>query len=81
MAQKFVTHNLLELLELAGLKLQLQLDTTPVTNPVLGVNWQLVKDWSERARYQQKSEAVARRIFQAVIDPASGVLPWIKGRW
>jgi hypothetical protein len=79
--QKSHTHNLLELLDLAGLKLQLQLDTTPAANPALGINWQLVKDWSERARYQQWKEAQARRLYQAVTDPANGVLPWIKGHW
>jgi HEPN domain len=78
--EKSYTHNLLQLLDLAGLRLQLQLDTTPDPN-LLGINWQLVKDWSERARYQQRTEAQARRLYQAVTDPANGVLPWIKGRW
>jgi len=68
------------LLDLAGLKLQLKLDTTPAPNP-LGINWQVVKDWNERARYQQKTEAEARRLNQAVTDPANGVLTWIKGHW
>ena len=75
------THNLLELLELAGLKLQLQLDTTPAANPALGIHWQRVKDWSERARYQQKAEIQARGLYQAVTDPSNGVLSWIKVHW
>jgi HEPN domain-containing protein len=79
--QRTCTHNLLELLEVAGLRLQLQLDTTPAANAALGVNWQLVKDWSERSRYQQTTEVMARSLYQAVIDPTNGVLPWIKGRW
>ena len=49
--QKSHTHNLAELLDLAGLRLQLQLAVTPAANPALGINWQSVKDWSERARY------------------------------
>jgi HEPN domain len=80
-AQKSFTHDLLELLELAGLRLQLQLDSTPATNPALGINWQQVKNWNEKARYQQKTEAEARRLYQATTDIANGVLPWIKGRW
>jgi HEPN domain-containing protein len=80
-AQKSYTHNLTELLDLAGLRLQLQLAATPAANPALGINWQRVKDWSERARYQQKTEAQARRLYQAVTDPANGVLRWIKGNW
>jgi HEPN domain-containing protein len=79
--QTSFTHNLVELLELAGLKLQLQLDMTPATNPVLAVNWQLVKDWDERARYEQKTESNARELYEAVIDPVNGVLTWIKVRW
>jgi hypothetical protein len=80
-AQQAFTHDVVELLKLAGLKLQLQLDTTPAANPALGVNWQYVKDWDETARYQQKSEAEARRLHQAVTDTNDGVLPWIKRHW
>ena len=80
-AEKSYSHDLIKLLDVAGLKLQLQLDTTPAANPALGVNWQYVKDWNERARYQQKTEAQARRLYQAVTDTANGVLPWIKSRW
>jgi HEPN domain-containing protein len=80
-AQKSYTHDLLDLLDLAGLKLQLRLDTTPAARPALGINWYLVKDWNERARYQQKTETQARRLYQAVTDTADGVLPWVKGHW
>jgi HEPN domain-containing protein len=80
-AQKSYTHDLLDLLDLAGLKLQLKLDTTPAANPALGMNWQLVKDWNERARYQQKTQAQARRLYLAVTDTADGVLPWVKNLW
>ena len=79
--QKSHTHNLAELLDLAGLRLQLQLAVTPAANPALGINWQSVKDWSERARYEQKTEAEARELFEAVTDPANGVLRWIKVNW
>ena len=79
--QKSHTHNLTELLDLAGLRLRLQLDATPAANRALGINWQRLKDWSEIARYQQKTEAQARRLYQAVTDPANGVLTWIKVNW
>ena len=42
--------------------------------PALGLNWQLVKDWNEKARYQQKTEAQARELYRAVTDIADGVL-------
>jgi HEPN domain-containing protein len=81
LARQAFTHDLVELLNLAGLKLELQLETTPAANPALGVNWQYVKDWGELARYQQKTEAEARRLYQAVTDPVDGVLRWIKLHW
>ena len=80
-AEKSYTHDLTKLLDMAGLKLQLQLDTTPAANPALGINWQLVKDWNERARYQQKTEPQARRLYQAVNHNADGVLIWIWNHW
>lgn len=79
--EKAYTHDLTRLLDLAGLKLQLKLDTTSAANPALGINWQHVKDWSERARYQQKTEPQARRLYQAVTENANGVLTWIKNHW
>jgi HEPN domain-containing protein len=79
--QRAFTHNLSALLDLAGLRVQLQLDTTAAANPALGLNWQTLKDWSEEARYRQTTEADARRLFEAVTDPANGVLPWIKAHW
>ncbi len=79
--EKAYTHDLTKLLDLAGLKLQLERDTTSATNQALGINWQHVKDWSERARYQQKTEPQARRLYQAVTDNANGVLTWIKNHW
>jgi hypothetical protein len=81
LVQKAFTHNVMELLDHAGLKVQLKLDSTPAANPALGSNWQVVKDWSEKARYEQKTEAQARELYQALTDAVSGVLPWIKGHW
>ena len=80
-AQKAYTHDMLELVDLAGLKLQLKLDTTPAANPQLGLNWQRVKDWNERARYGQLTEPQARGIYDAITDLVNGVLPWIKAHW
>ena len=81
LAQRAYTHDLQDLLDLAGLNLHLKLDTKPAPNPTLGNNWQLVKDWNERARYETKTEAQARELYDAVTDTANGVLQWIKGHW
>jgi HEPN domain-containing protein len=75
------THDLTRLLDLAGLRLEFQRDTTPAANPTLGANWQAVRNWDESVRYELKTEPEARRLYQAVTDPADGVLTWIKKRW
>jgi HEPN domain len=80
-AQRAFTHNLIELLDLAGLRVRLQLDSTPAANPDLGLNWQEVKNWDEKVRYQQRTEAQARALYRAVTDVGNGVFPWIKRHW
>jgi hypothetical protein len=48
----------------------------------LELNWTIVKDWDESARYERKrTRAEAIGLFDAIIDPVHGVLPWIKSRW
>jgi HEPN domain-containing protein len=79
LAEKCWTHDIETLIKAAELEVTRGLDIS--ANPDLGVNWSIVKDWSEIARYQQKTEAQARRLFEAVTDPANGVLPWIRTRW
>lgn len=79
LAQKCYTHKIEALVEVAGLELQRKVDAT--ANPVLGANWLIVKDWDEKARYQQWTEPQARKLFAAITDSTSGVLPWIIGHW
>lgn len=78
-AAKCFTHNIEELLIQSGLGPQFNADT--IANPALHANWQITKDWDEKARYQQWSELQARELFQAISDANNGVLPWIKGHW
>jgi len=73
------THDILKLVRLAGLRPTLDVDVA--ANPALGQNWDVVKDWSERTRYQRHSQARAQKVIDAITDPANGVLPWIKARW
>jgi hypothetical protein len=78
-ASKCYTHNIETLVDVSGLKSQRDADKT--ANVALGANWLIVKDWSERSRYQQWTELQARKLFAAVTDAANGVLPWIKVHW
>lgn len=50
-------------------------------NPNLGTNWIIVKDWSERSRYERHSFAAAQRLHDAVNHATDGVLPWVKKHW
>ncbi len=78
-AKKCWTHDIEELVKLAGLERDRGFDIS--ANLELGVSWAIVKDWNEVARYQQWTELQARRLSEAVTDSSNGVLPWIKGHW
>jgi hypothetical protein len=73
------THNLVQLLGLAGLTAALDRDAG--TDPNLLANWGTVKDWSESSRYRRKTRREAQKLYDAITDKTSGVLPWIKLRW
>jgi HEPN domain-containing protein len=70
------THNLSELLALAGLKPQLGRESA-----ALRANWGVVKDWSERSRYQVRDAQAAQDLFDAIADASDGVLEWLKQHW
>jgi len=73
------THNIEELVRLAGLRSALDLDMA--ANRQLGINWIYATQWKEISRYQTATEFDARRLYQAVTDAVDGVLPWIRARW
>jgi len=78
-ANSCFTHNIEDLVKLAGLEAQRQIETS--TNPGFGTNWLVTIEWDEQARYQEWTELEARKLFMAVTDSTNGVLIWIKGRW
>jgi hypothetical protein len=75
LAIKCYTHDVEKLVELAGLKAALNAD------PDLLVNWGIVKDWDESARFERKTRAEAQARYNAITDTAHGVLPWIRLHW
>ncbi len=82
--RKFVndsyTHDLEKLLNVSGLKVEHEKQAT--RSPAFELNWTVVKDWSEEARYLGKiSEKKVRDFFSAVLDEQDGVLPWLKKWW
>ena len=73
------THNILNLVRLAGLDIARSSDVE--ANPALALNWNIVKDWNERSRYERHSLPKAEKMLLAVTDNENGVLPWIRVRW
>lgn len=80
LANEAFTHDLQKLVKIAGLEPDLQRDLA--ANPTLELNWAVVKDWSEGARYELGiTEAQARDLYSACTARTNGVLAWIKRRW
>jgi hypothetical protein len=77
--EKCFTHDVEVLLKLANPEVAFGADMQ--ANPALDSNWRLVTRWSVDIRYQQRSETEARERYEAVTDPANGVLPWLKAHW
>jgi len=74
------THNLERLLNLSGLKKNLESDMDK--NPALKINWTTVKDWSEGSRYNSiVPEVTAKDFYSAVTARKNGVLPWLRKYW
>jgi hypothetical protein len=78
-SEKCFTHQIEDLLKLSGLK--------DAHNVSMGSNasfvgfWGVAKDWSELARYQQKTEREAKELYEAITDGTDGVLQWIRLYW
>ena len=73
------THNLFELVKLAGLEPRRAADIA--ANSVLHNHWLTLKDWSEKARYQTTSQQKAKKLYQAITDKTNGGMQWIRVHW
>lgn len=78
-AEKCYTHELVRLLDCTGLTDQMETDAAADT--ILGENWEVVAAWTEISRYQRKTQAETELLYNAITDPAHGVLPWLKRNW
>ncbi len=80
LANASYTHNLDQLIGVAGLKQELSLQEAKDTE--FKVNWAVAKDWSESARYEYCIEKkIAQDLLSAITDSTSGVLEWLKKYW
>jgi hypothetical protein len=73
------SHGAEVLLELAGL--EATLNAARAANPLFSGNWLIVTGWSEQSRYEQKTQAEAQELYDAITDPPNGVMSWIRVRW
>ncbi len=73
------THNLEDLVTLAGLDAALAADVA--ANRVLGRYWMTVKDWNEKSRYATTPHHLAKQLYKAITESTNGVMQWIKVRW
>jgi hypothetical protein len=81
-AEKCWTHDLEALIDLLGLKAEVtSARGTPPAEPEVAKRWDLVKDWDETSRYARIPEHKARDLLAAIMDPAHGVLQWVKKYW
>lgn len=76
-ANKCYTHKLTELLITARLNQDLSQKEKQDFN--FRLNWALVKEWSEKSRYDTAiNKQDADSLFNAITDNQSGILPWLK---
>jgi hypothetical protein len=73
------THDLVKLVHLAGMDAEFG-DACGV-NPALEKFWGLTKEWEETSRYDEKTEAEAKALYEAVSHNPNGVFQWIRSRW
>jgi hypothetical protein len=77
---KAYTHNLADLVKLAGLE-PARIDKCK-TSSGFELYWSVIEKWSEESRYDSSiQEQEARDLLKAISDNQEGVLPWIKLHW
>jgi HEPN domain-containing protein len=72
------THNLKDLLNLAGLKSLLENDMNE--NAALRESWATISKWSEYARYEIWTSEAAATMLEAVGGVDKGLLQWLQKR-
>lgn len=75
----YYTHDLNVLVKTA--RLAHTRDTEAKTKPQFGKFWTRVVGWNEQARYDQKPQAEAESLYEAIADPTDGVLQWVRRHW
>jgi HEPN domain-containing protein len=79
-AARCFTHDLTDLLGVAGLKQKLK--EREDADEDFKLNWAVVKDWSEQYRYEATMEKTkASDLYDAITDETAGILQWLRAYW
>lgn len=82
LGKAFKTHELQDLVKLAGLKKELEEKQDKKED--FYTYWSLLTDWSVDARYEpvgSNEKQNAQEIIEALEDPEEGVFTWLKMKW
>jgi HEPN domain-containing protein len=77
--QDCYTHNLRDLVRLAGLENYRA--TLERTNTNFAANWAIVKEWKETSRYLTFTQTQARELYNSITSRNGGILRWIRQYW
>jgi HEPN domain-containing protein len=73
------THDLSDLVKAAKLDSALRAEERLQSD--LNANWTIVRQWSERSRYERSDMAKAQGLLDAIKARRFGVLSWLKNHW
>ncbi len=73
------SHNLKDLVKIASLGPTL--DDELESDPDFADNWNTVKDWSEKSRYEKHTYNEAQDLYSSIADAKQGVLQWLQQYW
>jgi hypothetical protein len=80
LANSIYTHDLNTLLRFSGLEQEHRKESK--SNPSFELNWTIVKDWKEDARYTiEITRDKAEALHLAVLSRKDGILPWLQKWW
>ena len=76
----FLTHQVSDLVLLAGLRDQLQRERS--ARPMFAGNWDVVAGWAPSDRYvMERTQQEVNDLLQAMQDPREGVITWLSQQW
>ena len=75
----FYTHDLERLIKVANMDQDRVIKEKSDLD--FAINWGILKDWNEGARYKEWTEVQANELYNAIENLKGGVLPWIRQYW